>query len=266
MPMSVAGRPPAEQSIRTIHAALDGGVTLVDTADAYCTSAADVGHNERLVARALRSYPGAAESVVIATKGGHVRPPDGSWQLDGRPEHLRRACDASLLALGVEVIDLYQFHRPDPRVPFAESVGAIAALREDGKVRDVGISNVSIAQIDEACGIVEVASVQNEFSPDLRSSDAELAHCERLGIAFLAYSPLGGAGAARTIGRRHPRFAEVAAARGVSPQQVVLAWVAAQSPAVIPIAGASRPETIRDSSAAAELDLSAAEREALDGV
>jgi aryl-alcohol dehydrogenase-like predicted oxidoreductase len=189
MPMSLAGRPDQERSLRTIHVALDAGVTLIDTADAYCLDGSEVGHNERLVARALAVWPGGRDGVLVATKGGHTRP-GREWGLDGRPEYLRRACEASLRALGVEAIGLYQFHRPDPKVPFAESVGALAELKAAGKVRLVGLSNVSVDQIRQAREIVEVASVQNEFSPRFRRSEGELAWCAAQGVAFLPWSPL----------------------------------------------------------------------------
>ena len=263
MPMSLAGRPDEAQSVRTIHAALDAGVTLIDTADAYCIDEFEVGHGERLVARALSAWPGDRDRVLVATKGGHTRE-GGEWYLDGRPEHLRQACEASLRALGVEAIGLYQFHRPDPKVPFAESVGAMAELKAAGKVRLVGLSNVSVDQIKQARQLVQVASVQNEFSPRFRRSEGELAFCAAEGIAFLPWSPLGGIGRGRDLGGRHRAFGEVAEAHGVSAQQVALAWQLAKAPAVIPIPGSSRPETITDSAAAASLRLSDDELARLD--
>ena len=263
MPMSLAGRPDEARSLRTIHAALDAGVTLIDTADAYCLGESEVGHNERLVAKALASWPGGRDGVLVATKGGHTRP-GREWGLDGRPEHLRQACEASLRALGVEAIGLYQLHRPDPKVPFAESVGALAELRAAGKVRMVGLSNVSVDQIELARRIVEVASVQNEFSPRFRRSEGELAWCAAHHIAFLPWSPLGGIGRGGMLGQRHSAFAEVAGGRGVSPQQVALAWELAKAPVVIPIPGARRPETIADSAAAASLRLDDDELDRLD--
>jgi aryl-alcohol dehydrogenase-like predicted oxidoreductase len=255
MPMSLAGRPDEARSIRTIHAALDAGATLIDTADAYCRDGSEVGHGERLVAKALAAWPGDRDRVLVATKGGHTRP-GREWGLDGRPEYLRQACEASLRALGVEAIGLYQFHRPDPKVPFTESVGALAELQAAGKVRLVGLSNVGVDQIDQARRLVDVASVQNEFSPRFRRSEGELAFCAARRIAFLPWSPLGGIGRGRDLGGRHRAFAEVAEAHGVSAQQVALAWELAKDPVVIPIPGASRPETIADSLAAATLRLS----------
>jgi aryl-alcohol dehydrogenase-like predicted oxidoreductase len=265
MPLSLAGRPDEAQAVRTIHAALDAGVTLIDTADAYCRDQSDFGHGERLVAKALAAWPGDRDRVLVATKGGHTRP-GGAWELDGRPEYLRQACEASLERLGVEAIGLYQFHRPDPKVPFTESVGALAELQAAGKVRLVGLSNVSVDQIRQARELVQVASVQNEFSPRFRRSEGELAWCAANRIAFLPWSPLGGIGRGRDLGGRHRAFAEVAEAHGVSPQQVALAWELAKAPVVIPIPGSSRPETILDSAAAASLRLSADELARLDRV
>ena len=266
MPLSLAGRPDEARSVRTIHAALDAGVTLIDTADAYCRDGSEMGHGERLVARALAAWSGDRDRVLVATKGGHTRP-GGSWELDGRPEYLRQACEASLERLGVEAVGLYQFHRPDPKVPFTESVGAMAELQAAGKVRLVGLSNVSVDQIRQARELVEVASVQNEFSPRFRRSEGELAWCAANRIAFLPWSPLGGIGRGGSLGQgRHRAFAEVAEAHGVSPQQVALAWELAKAPAVIPIPGSSRPETILDSAAAASLRLDADELARLDQV
>ena len=266
MPMSVEGRPEESRSVATIAAALDAGVTLIDTADAYCLGADDLGHNESLVARALAAYGGDTSGVVVATKGGHTRPPDGSWALDGRPEHLKRACEGSLRRLGVEAIGLYQFHRPDPRVPYAESVGALADLLDEGKIRMAGISNADPDQIRTAQEVLggRLASVQNEYSPRFRSSEPELDLCEDMEVTFLPWSPLGGMSSAGELGTRHRAFAEVAEALEVSPQRVCLAWMLARSPLVVPIPGSSRPETIRDSAAAADLALSPEELARLD--
>ena len=266
MPMSIEGRPDEERSVATIQAALDAGVTLIDTADAYHLTATDVGHNETLIARAVSGYGGDTSEVLIATKGGHLRPGDGSWTLNGSPKYLKRACDASLKRLGVEAIGLYQFHRPDPGVPYADSVGAIRDLLDAGKIRYAGISNANPEQIRQANEILggRLVSVQNQFSPAFRSSEPELELCAELGIAFLPWSPLGGISNAGRLGSRFDVFQQVAQAHGVSPQQVCLAWMLAKAPVVIPIPGSSRPETIRDSVAAAELKLSAEEFDLLD--
>jgi aryl-alcohol dehydrogenase-like predicted oxidoreductase len=264
MPLSVGARPDEAQALRTVAAALDAGVTLLDTADAYCLGPDEIGHNERLLAEGVRAWGGDADDVLIATKGGHTRTADGGWELDGRPSYLRQACEASLRALGVEAVGLYQYHRPDPKVPWAESVGALEDLRAEGKIRHVGVSNADLDQIREAQAITRLVAVQNEFSPAFRSSAAELAHCAEHGIAFLPWSPLGGMGSAAALGDRHTAFAEVARERGVSPQRVCLAWHLAQAPVVVPIPGASRPESITDSAAAAELELTLEELARLD--
>ncbi len=262
MPMSTPPYPDEQRSLRTIAAALDAGVTLIDTADAYCAGPEDIGHNERLVAKALRQA--RRDDVLVATKGGHVRTSDGGWDLDGRPEHLRRACEASLRALGVAAIDLYQFHRPDPKVPWAESVGALEDLHREGKVLRVGVSNADPDQIREAASVTRLVSVQNELSPRFRSSEPEVAVCAQVGVAFLPWSPLGGMGSAAGLGSQHGAFGEVARERGVSPQQVCLAWLLAKGEHVVPIPGASRPESIVDSAAAADVVLSPDEVARLD--
>ena len=265
MPMSIEGRPDEERSVRTIHAALDAGVTFIDTADAYHLHANEVGHNESLIAKALGSYSGSADNVVVATKGGHLRPGDGSWTVNGRPEYLKEAARASLKRLGGDAIGLYQFHRPDPTVPYEESVGALVDLLDEGVIRMAGISNADPGQIRSAQQVLggRLVSVQNQFSPKFRSSRPELDLCAELGIAFLPWSPLGGIKSAAGLGDDHDAFAEVAKAHDVSPQQVALAWELALAPVVIPIPGSSRPESITDSSRAVDLELSAAELEAL---
>jgi aryl-alcohol dehydrogenase-like predicted oxidoreductase len=267
MPMSIEGRPDEARSIVTIHAALDAGVTLIDTADAYHLHADEVGHNEALIAHAVRSYGGDTSDVLVATKGGHLRPGDGTWTQDGRPEYLKEAVKASAKRLGVDAIGLYQFHRPDPRVPYADSIGAIRDLLDEGVIQLAGISNANVAQIDQANEILggRLVSVQNQFSPAFRSSLDELEHCARLGIAFLPWSPLGGIARASAVGERHGAFQRVADAHGVSPQQVALAWELSLAPVVIPIPGASRPESIVDSVRAVDLDLTADELDTLSG-
>ena len=202
MPMSIEGRPDEARSIATIHAALDAGVTLLDTADAYHLTAHDVGHNESLIARALASYGAATSDVLVATKGGHLRPGDGTWTQNGSPAHLKAACEASLRRLGVDAIGLYQFHRPDPDVPYAESVGALRDLLDEGKIQMAGVSNANPDQIRLAQEVLggRLASVQNQFSPSFRSSEPELRLCDELGIAFLPWSPLGGISRAARLG------------------------------------------------------------------
>ncbi|MEK2493628.1 aldo/keto reductase [Kitasatospora purpeofusca] len=273
MPLSVEGRPDAGAALTTLHAAIDAGVTLLDTADSYHWHADEAGHNERLIARALADRsPADRAHVLVATKGGRGRPGDGSWTVDGRPEHLRRAAEDSLRRLGVAAIDLYQLHKPDPLVPWAESVGALRDLLDAGKIRAAGISNVDERQILTAREILGpgLVSVQNRFSPADRGSLPQLRLAERLGLAFLPWSPLGGLarsvldGPADGVPSR-TAFHRVAEVRGVSPQQVGLAWLLALSPAVVPIPGARRPASIRDSAAAAGLILDADELAALSG-
>jgi len=256
MHLSLEDRPPEGQGVEVIRAALDAGVGLIDTADVYCLDDADIGHNERLVAEALRGWNGDGDTVLVATKGGLTRP-GGRWERDGSPEHLRAACERSLRALGVERIALYQLHAPDPEVPFDESVGALAELRRQGKIRWVGLSNVSLPQIRAAEAIVPVASVQNRLNPFFRESleDGVVRYCAERGIGFLAYSPTGGGRLNRKL-PEHPVLRPMAARLGVSAHALVLAWGLAQSPAVIAIPSARRIAHAIDSVTAASLVLS----------
>jgi aryl-alcohol dehydrogenase-like predicted oxidoreductase len=254
------GTQPRDQLAATVRAALDAGVTLFDSADAYGPGdelGPDTqGANERLIAGLLDEL-GVRDQVLLATKAGHVRTDDGGWAIDGRPEHLRTAVDASLERLGVDQIALWQHHRPDPDVPYAEVLGTLKEVYESGKVRMLGLSNADPDQIREAYDVLggALVSVQNQFSPAYRSSRPEIDLCEELGLAFLPWGPLGGLGDAKALADKHPAFAEVAEQRGVSAQQVALAWELAQSPVVIPIPGAKRPESVTDSAAAADLEL-----------
>jgi aryl-alcohol dehydrogenase-like predicted oxidoreductase len=257
MPLSTKDdRPTREDAIGVVHAALDAGVTLIDTADAYARDETEFGHNEELVAEALKAYGGDTSGVLVATKGGHTRK-GSDWLLDGTPGYLRRACEDSLRRLGGDAIGLYQFHRPDPATPWEESMGALRSLVDAGLVRMVGISNADIAQIDVARSIVGPAlvSVQNQFSPGWRFSADELAHCADHGLAFLPWSPFGGVSAAGSLEATAPAFAEVADELGVSVHRVALAWHLAQADVVVPIPGASRRESVVDSAAAADLEL-----------
>ena len=260
MPLSLSGRPGDADGIRVIHAALDAGMTLIDTADVYCIDDNDIGHNERLLAKAIRLWRGDKERLVVAPKGGLLRP-GGDWISDGRPEHIRQACERSLAALGVDHITLYQLHAPDPQVPFADSVGALADLQGEGKIRHAGLSNVSVAEIEQARRIVNVVSVQNRFNPfdGERPLYGVVAHCHAEGIAYLPHSPMGGHhGHARVGG--HALLRRIAEAHGVTPYQVILAWLLALSPVIIPIPGASREESVLQSSAASTLKLTADEK------
>lgn len=264
MPLSIQERPDEATGIRVIHAALDTGVTLIDSADVYCLDDDDIGHNERLIAKALRSWPGPREHIIVATKGGLTRP-QGRWEQDARPARLKRACERSLAALGVERIDLYQLHAPDRAVPLADSVGALAELQREGKIRWVGLSNVSVDEIDAASAIVPVVTVQNRLNPFFREAleDGVVAHCARKGIGFIAYSPVGGGRLNRKL-PTHPVAGPVARKRAVSAHVIVLAWVLAQGPTVIVIPGARTTPHAKDSANAADLVLAAEDLAAID--
>jgi aryl-alcohol dehydrogenase-like predicted oxidoreductase len=263
MHLSISGRPPDADGVRVIHAALDAGMTLIDTADAYCLEASETGHNERLIARALREWTGPADRILVATKGGIVRT-GARWDRDGRPEHLRAACEASLRALGVDQLALYQLHAPDSAVPFAESVGALADLRRAGKVRYVGLSNVSVSQIREAESQVPVTSVQNRLNPFFREAleDGVVEYCASRGIGFLAYSPTGGGRLTKKL-PSHPTLVEIGRRVGASPHAVCLGWVLSRGATVIAIPSARSMEHARDSAGAADLRLEPADLDAV---
>lgn len=259
-----------ERSVRAVHAAIDAGVTLIDTALCYTTMDSPIdtstgirsSHNESVVARALANHP-KRDDILVATKGGHFRTGPREFPKDGRPESIKTHCEMSLRTLGVEALGLYQLHWPDPDVPIAESMGAFADLQREGKVRLIGGSNFSIAQIEEAKTVCDLVSVQNLFNPDVRGDQLTLDYCEANGIAYLPWSPLGGGMAAKSLAEREPAFRTVADARGVSIQQIVLAWHLACSSVAIPIPGTRRAEAIVDCAQAADITLSAEELELL---
>lgn len=265
MPLSMGDneRPSPEQAIATVQAALDAGITFIDTADIYAPSWDTMGHNERIVGEALASYGGSRDGVVVATKGGITRGEGESWGRDGSPAYLRRAVEASLENLRTDVIDLYQWHRPDRHRRYGEVIETFKALQDEGLVRAVGISNANIEEIEvavEVLGEGGLASVQNQFSPRYRSSREELEWCGEHGIAFLPWSPLGGTGAgSKDVGQTYPAFHEIGAEHGVSPQRVVLAWELSLGEHVIPIPGASRPASVQDSALAPSLTLTEGE-------
>jgi aryl-alcohol dehydrogenase-like predicted oxidoreductase len=253
-----------EVGIAVLHAALDAGVDFLDTADAYCWDEHDTGHNERLIARALATWRGDRSRVVVATKGGLTRP-GGEWIPDGRAKHVHEACEASLRALGVERIDLYQLHAPDPRVPFATTARALASLQRDGLVESIGLCNVSVAQIEEASQIVELASVQVELGPwhDDNILNGVAEYCLARGITLLAHRPLGGPGRARQLAADRT-LAEIAARHEASPAEIALAWLGGASPHVLPRPGPTRIETARSAARARTIVLSSDERALLD--
>jgi aryl-alcohol dehydrogenase-like predicted oxidoreductase len=264
-----------ERAFATVHAALDAGVTLLDTANIYAPAWDQVGHNEALVAQAVAAWVASSQDrdrVLVTTKGGITRGPGETWGRDGSASGLRRACEASLRALDADVIDLYQLHRFDPAIPVVDQVGALLSLQQDGLVRMVGLSNAIAAEWAVAAEVAGtpgdpgspqaghgLVSVQNEFSPRYRADADVLEAAAAAGVAFLPWSPLGGAAEAADVGSRYAPVAQVAQARGVSPQRVVLAWLLSLTPTVIPIPGSTRPESILDSVHAATLQLSAEE-------
>jgi pyridoxine 4-dehydrogenase len=248
------GEPPDPESARALlRRVVELEINLIDTADSYGPEV-----SERLIAEALHPYP---DGLVIATKGGLRRTGPGEWPRDGRPEHLREACESSLRRLRVERIDLYQLHAPDPKVPYAESVGALAELQREGKIRHVGISNVDTDQLDQALGIVEVVSVQNRFSVTERESQPVLDACERHRLAFFPWFPLAAGSAVHEGGA----LERIAVEHRASRAQVALAWLLQHSPAIVPIPGTSSIAHLEENVAAAALRLSDGEMAELGG-
>ena len=261
MPLSIQGRPPEEVGRRVLHAAIDAGMTLIDTADVYCLDEGDIGHNERLIASVLRERDDR-DRIRVATKGG-LRRPGGAWTNDGSPKHIREACERSLRALERDQIWLYQFHAPDPRVPFEKSVQTFAELQRAGKCKHVGLSNVSVAEIDAASRIVEVQSVQNRLNPYFRESLGVAAECARRSITFLAYSPVGGGRLAKKLGQFEV-LQRIAAAHRCSVHAAVLAWVRAKGETVVPIPAARTVEHAVDSARSVDVTLAPDEIEQID--
>jgi aryl-alcohol dehydrogenase-like predicted oxidoreductase len=266
MHLSIPGRPERARAIEVVQRAVELGVTLIDTADAYALDDTEHGHNETLVVEALRGMgidPHDTEAPVVATKGGRSRP-GGKWALDAHPDRLRDACHASLRRMGLERIPLYQLHQPDDSVPFADSVGALARLAEEGTIEAVGLSNVSAKQLAEADAIVPIASVQNSFSPwDTGGRKPEiLERCEEGGRVFMAYGPLGGRDRAPTL-TESDALAAIGRRLDASPQELVLAWLLAYSPLIVPIPGARRVASVESSARAASLALAAEDLDAV---
>src|SRR5258707_14311684 len=236
------GDPPDPDRARgALRRAVALDVTFIDTADSYGPEV-----SERLIADSLYPYP---DELVIATKGGLVRPGPGQWEPDGRPEHLRQACEGSLARLRLDRIDLYQFHRPDPKVPIAESISALAELKDEGKIRHVGVSNFSEHQLREAERVTPVVSVQNRYNAADRSSESMVDLCEQEMLVFLPWAPVQEADARRAV-------LDAAERHGASPHQVVLAWMLARSPQILPIPGSGSPEHVEQNIAAAGIELS----------
>jgi aryl-alcohol dehydrogenase-like predicted oxidoreductase len=256
--------PERDRAIATIHRALDLGITLFDTSNIYAPSWNAVGHNEALLAEAIRTYVGPADltSLLLTTKGGITRGEGETWNRDSSMDGLRRACEDSLAQMGVDVIDLYQHHRHDPSRTYAEQMHAMKALKDDGLIRRIGLSNVTLPELEVALTEIGgpqdggVVSVQNEFSPRYRQEADVLDRCTELGIAFLPWSPLGGADEAHDVGARYAAFREVGEALSASPQETVLAWLRRLSPVIIPIPGATRPATVDSIVRAVSIELS----------
>ena len=246
----VWGDPPDPKVAKAVlRRAVELDVNFIDTADSYGPEV-----SERLIAEALHPYP---DDLVIATKAGLVRPAAGRWDPDGRPEHIREACEGSLRRLRLDEIPLYQFHRPDPKVPFAESIGALVELKDAGKIRHIGLSNVSERLLAEAERLTPIVSIQNQYSVTGRQSEPVLDRCEQEDLVFLPWGPIRDVGGDSVI-------SEVAGNRGVSPAQVALAWLLARSPAMLPIPGTLSVAHLEENVAAAGLQLTPDERRALE--
>ncbi|WP_063748401.1 aldo/keto reductase [Frankia sp. EAN1pec] len=267
--LSVAVPAPRDVARSVVHAALDAGVRLLDTAASYIPDHQAVGHNEKVIADALSAWTGDRSSVIVSTKGGMIRATTIDYSTDLATCGCRRCiisdCDTSLRALDVDQVALYQLHAPDPRTPIEESVRTMAELQQAGKIREIGLSNIGLDDLTRAESVTRIASVQNRLNPADLASLAVLRACEKSGILFLAYSPLGGlGGAARRLAARSEAFAGVAGAKGTSTQSVILAWERALSPVLVPVVGARRPETIRDSASFSTMRLTDEEVALLD--
>ncbi|NMG09801.1 aldo/keto reductase [Brasilonema sp. UFV-L1] len=265
MPMSLSTRPKESQSIDVIHRALDLGITFIDTADSYCKDESDKHHGEQLIHKALQSYKGNVSHVIVATKGGLMRP-NGNWTRNGNPQHLRETIRTSFKVLGGnKPIDLWQYHAPDPNYNLKESLIPAKEAVEAGMIRFVGVSNFSVEQIKQARDVVDIVSVQNQYNPWYREPefDGVLEYCEHESLTFLPWSPFGGS-------RRHhgledfPTIAKLAQEKGVSVYSIVLAWLRSKSPSILPIPGASKISSIEDTVQAVNVKLSDDEVQRID--
>ena len=258
-------RPSDQDSIKLLQGIVDElEVNFIDTADAYCVADTEVGHNERLIAQALQGE--RRERVLVATKGGLVRP-EGRWERNGRPEYLCNACEASLRALNTDRIDLYQLHAPDPNVPLQESIGTLADLQREGKIRFIGVSNFTLEQLQLAKEEVEIISLQNQYSAmNKRTQDAIIDYCEKHSITYIPWNPVGGRGDAPEIGTLFNVLGEIAEAHGSSPHTIALAWLLHRSPVTLPIPGTRKLEHAAQNIKASDIELSAEEIERLNGI
>lgn len=249
-----AQRPTEQESITLIGRAIDElGIDFIDTADAYCADDSETGHNERLISEALKGRD--RDRIIIATKGGSTRP-GGRWERDGRPEHLKRAVERSVRALGVERIDLYQLHAVDPNVPIEDSVGAIADMQRLGMIHHIGLSNVDVEQIERARTEAEIVSVQNQFSAIDQEGESEvIAYCEKNGLTYIPWNPVGGRGRAARLDQQSDPLTELARAHNTTPHVVALAWLLHRSASIIPIPGTRRFDHLKQNLEAADLEL-----------
>ncbi|MCT7952175.1 aldo/keto reductase [Ancylothrix sp. C2] len=265
MPLSLTGRPPENDAISVIQRALDLGVTFIDSADAYCLDESDKHHNEKLIAKAIQEYSGNKNNVVVATKGGLMRP-NGSWARNGNPKHLRETIRGSFEALGGEkAIDVWQYHAPDPDYSIEESLAPVKEAVKSGLIRFVGVSNFSVEQIKRARNVVEVVSVQNQYNPWYRQPefDGVLEYCERETLTFLPWSPLGGSRRVKSL-KEFTVIANLAQEKEVSVYCIVLAWLRAKSSCIVPIPGATKVSSIEDSVQAVKVKLTAEEMGQID--
>lgn len=254
MPLSIDGRPSEPQAIEVICEGINAGINFIDTANVYCFDNNDIGHNERLIAKALR-HSGHGSDIIIATKGGLTRP-NGNWVRDAEPKKLQGALENSLKALNVDTISLYQLHAPDPNVPLEKSIETLAKLQELGKIQHIGLSNVNVAEIKRAQKITNIVSVQNRCNVnDLTSFENDVInYCEQENIAFIAYSPVGGRFGKESVANI-PILQSMAEETGNSVYQLALAWLLSKSQVIIPIPGATKVKSIVSSASAAHIKL-----------
>jgi aryl-alcohol dehydrogenase-like predicted oxidoreductase len=260
MALSLDGRPDESTAIEVICSGLDSGITFLDTADCYCLdSESEHGHSERLIAKALKEYKGEAYTVKVATKGGKRKPREGVWPIDGKPSYLKSACEQSLKNLGVEIIDLYQLHAPDPNVPLEDSLGALVELKQEGKINNIGVSNFNLDQLNLALNVAPIVSVQNSLSPFDKTSLDLIEFCTMFGIALIAYSPLGGRTKAKELGGKLHEYQYIAGTHNATAQQIALAWELNLSHIVVPIPSCRSNETVQSCAEASEIKLSSEE-------
>lgn len=256
MHLSLSGRPSESESISLLHKAFDLGVRLIDTADSYCIDESDKHHNERLVQKAIDSYQGSTNHIVVATKGGLMRP-NGAWKRNGDPAHIRNAIQQSYEILnGRRAINLWQFHAPDPEYAVTKSLEPVAEAQENGLINHVGVSNFSVEQIEQAESLLNIVSVQNEYHPWHREPEENgvLEYCEEQNMTFFPYRPLGGRHRVDQLDQL-TAIKDLADRHEATPQQIVLAWHRSQSSCIVPIPGVSRTKTLQESVASAEIVL-----------